>query len=528
MASTAPARISPRSSWALRARALSHARARYAVVTLGLGLLVLFSLTLRLQNMDVGYWIDEGLSVGIADRPVGEIPGVLRLDGSPPLYYLALSVWMGLVGSTGESATHALSLIFALLTVPLAFAFARGFYGARAGWIAAALFALSPFLTQYAQETRMYALVMLLGTLATGAFLIGFVHRRRWALPVFVAALVLELYTHNYALFFGATLGLAWLVLLLIVPPGERRGLARDGVLAFGAVALLYAPWLPALVFQAEHTGAPWSERPGLTELWESPAGLLGSVEQVALLLAGGAGAMTVLGGRSRGREAQTVIALVLVGLGTIVLAWGASQVSPAWALRYLSVAVPPLLLLSALGLARAGRLGLVGLAVVVLAWSGATGRTEKSNVREVAESLTPSVRPGDLVISTQPEQVPVLAYYLPGGLSWATLWGPVPDLGVTDWRDGVERLERTSVRRNLRPLLDELPRGRRLVLVEPTIYTLERWSAPWTELVRVRSQAWSRALSEDPRFAVSAIYPPSPFPERPNPVKATVFIKRS
>lgn len=527
MATAAPARSR---TPAQRVRAIAPVQVATALAALGLGAIVLLSLTLRTQNMDVGYWIDEGLSVGIADRPLADIPGVLRLDGSPPLYYGLLSVWIGLTGSTEETTTHLLSLLMALATVPLAYGLARRLHGARAGWIAAGLFALNPFLTQYAQETRMYALVMLLGTLATGAFLLGFVHRRRRALPVLVAALVAQLYTHNYALFFGATLGRAWLVLVALTPAGaDRRALLRDGALTFGAVALLYAPWLPQLLFQAQHTGAPWSERPTFEELWDAPSRLLGSRVQLALLLAGGAGLMTVLSVRERVRdaEARAVIALAIVAFGTIALAWLASQASPAWATRYLSVAVPPLLLLAALGLARAGRLGLVGFALVALIWSGSTGRTEKSNVRTVTETLAPSVRPGDLVISTQPEQLPVLAYYLPGGLTWATLWGPVSDLGVTDWRDGVDRLERTSVERDLRPLLDGLRPGRRLVLVQPTIYTVERWSAPWTELVRVRSEAWGRALSEDPRFAVSTISPPSPFPERPNPVKATVFIKR-
>ena len=67
----------------------------------------------------------------------------------------------------------------------------------------------------------------------------------------------------------------------------------------------------------------------------------------------------------------------------------------------------------------------------------------EKSNVRDVAEAVAPSLRPGDLVVATQPEQVPVLSYYLPAGLRYATLTGPVRDLGVTDWRDGVARLQR-------------------------------------------------------------------------------------
>ncbi len=76
-----------RPAWELRARAVSSAR---VAVPLGLGLLVAGSVLLRTRQLDVGFWIDEGLSVGIADRPLGDIPGVLRQDGSPPLYYVLL------------------------------------------------------------------------------------------------------------------------------------------------------------------------------------------------------------------------------------------------------------------------------------------------------------------------------------------------------------------------------------------------------------------------------------------------------
>ena len=123
---------------------------------------------LRTRDFDVGFWIDEGLSVGIADRPLSDIPAALRLDGSPPLYYALLHVWMAVFGSS-ETATHALSLLFAVLAVPAAWWAARGLFGADApAWLAALLAATNPFLTQYAQETRMYALVALLGMLACG------------------------------------------------------------------------------------------------------------------------------------------------------------------------------------------------------------------------------------------------------------------------------------------------------------------------------------------------------------------------
>src|SRR6266545_1908499 len=92
-----------RPAWELGARAARSAR---VVVPLGLGLLVAVSVLLRTRQLDVGYWIDEGLSVGIADRPLTDIPSVLRVDGSPPLYYLLLHPWIALLGS-GETSTHA-------------------------------------------------------------------------------------------------------------------------------------------------------------------------------------------------------------------------------------------------------------------------------------------------------------------------------------------------------------------------------------------------------------------------------------
>ena len=83
--------------------------------------------------------------------------------------------------------------------------------------------------------------------------------------------------------------------------------------------------------------------------------------------------------------------------------------------MRYLAVALPPFLLLAAAGLAHAGRARRSS----AWSWSSCCGLTdgapaEKSNVRAVAEAIGPSLAPGDLVISTQPESVPVLHYYLP------------------------------------------------------------------------------------------------------------------
>jgi mannosyltransferase len=287
---------------------------------------------------------------------------------------------------------------------------------------------------------------------------------------------------------------------------------------------------VPTTLYQAAHTGAPWSDAPSVSALGSVFTQLLGRMPQIVLLICAGAGVLTLLrprgAGQRFGERGRAVLVLAILGVGTVLLAWAASQVSPAWANRYLAVALPPFLLLAAGGLAAAGRLGLVGLVLVLVMWVQDAAPVEKSNVRAVAQDIAPSLAPGDLVISTQPETVPVLHYYLPKGLRYATLTGGLSEVGVWDWRDGVARLDRVSPQRDLAPLIDRLPVGGRVVLVAPIFYTLKHWGAPWTKRVRIRSEEWAQWLSDDPRLEVTAVLPAKFVPPRPTPVQATVMVK--
>src|SRR4051795_6247634 len=87
-------------------------RAARAQVVATVGLLMAASLLLRTGRLDIGYWIDEGISVGIASHGLDQIPAALHQDGSPPLYYVLLHEWIRLAG-TGEAATRSPSLLFA-------------------------------------------------------------------------------------------------------------------------------------------------------------------------------------------------------------------------------------------------------------------------------------------------------------------------------------------------------------------------------------------------------------------------------
>src|SRR3954452_1972554 len=222
----------------LRARLEGAAGTRAAAIAAFGGLLAI-SLAFKARGLGSAYWIGEGLSVGIGSPPVLDIPGLLLQDGSPPLYYMLLHIWMGWFG-TSEFATQSMSAVIGVLCVPAAFWAGNVTMGRRVAWAAALLTAINPFLTIHAYEARMYALIILLGILASGAFVLAFVQRRaRWR-PVFGVLLALMLYTHNWALFFGAACAVAFAWLWWKAPTADRRGLLRDALIGFGVTVLLY------------------------------------------------------------------------------------------------------------------------------------------------------------------------------------------------------------------------------------------------------------------------------------------------
>src|SRR3954468_23443644 len=251
-----------RPAWDVRTRAAAGTR---LAAPGALVLLLAVSLYLRTRELGIGFWIDEGLSVGISARPLQAIPHALREDGSPPLYYMLLHFWLA-VGGRSEAGVRALSLLFALLAVPAGWWAGRAiFRTARAAWIAAILMAFNPFLSQYAQEARMYSLVALLAIPATACFLRAYAldaespqARRPW-IAGFAVSVAASLYTHNWPIFFTGAAVAAWALLWALAPGERRRRLVRDGLLGFGGAPVVYLTWGAAAVLQAAHTGAPWA-----------------------------------------------------------------------------------------------------------------------------------------------------------------------------------------------------------------------------------------------------------------------------
>ncbi|HTP07077.1 MAG TPA: glycosyltransferase family 39 protein [Anaerolineae bacterium] len=116
---------------------------------------------LRVLYLDKnGLWLDETFSIWVANHNVADmLQWITRIDQHPPLYYLLLHYWMAFNGDTPYYA-RLLSAIIGAGTIPMIYLIGKRLAGVVVGLIAAMILALSPFNLYYAQETRMYTLLM--------------------------------------------------------------------------------------------------------------------------------------------------------------------------------------------------------------------------------------------------------------------------------------------------------------------------------------------------------------------------------
>ena len=405
-------------------------------------------------------WLDEALTVNIARLPLRAIPEALRHDGAPPLYYVILHFWMRLFGS-GTVAVRAFSGVCSVACLPLAWRVGKRAGGHTAATAFLVLLTLSPFAVQYATEARMYSLAMLL-VLAGGLALANMMERPTWPMGAAVALLTgALLLTHYYALYTIAAVGL---VLLWHAWRGEERAAARKATAAVVAGGLLFVPWVPILLYQSAHTGAPWgASGRGLRTVVDTLGVLVSGYRDagpVPMLLALGLIALAVFAraiGRRRfevdlvGREPARTLAVLTFG-GLLLAVLVSRLTGQAYVPRYASVAFPGVILLVALGVAAFGdsrlRLG----ALVVMALLSVQGiqpvmAYERTQAATVARHLRAAAQPGDVVTYCPDQLGPSVARLLPASLGVTQLTYPrAGDPHFVDWVDYATTIRHTPV----------------------------------------------------------------------------------
>jgi hypothetical protein len=259
------------------------------------------------------FWYDEWLVHNLVYAPLDQLPDQIRAQQTtPPVYYYVVWAWARLF-SPGADSLRALSGLFGIATVPVAFATTAVLATRRAAFFAATLVAVNPFLIWYSVEARPYALLAFLSAVTLLLFALA-LRRPSWAVAVaWGVACGLAIATHYYAVFLVAAETLFLLVAL-------RR--QRAMFWALGVVVLAGLAVTPLALSQLEFTA--WIESIPLDmRVGEIPKGFLIGISPFSVEMFWPLAALALVGFAFawRGTRLERRGAGVAAGLGALGLA---------------------------------------------------------------------------------------------------------------------------------------------------------------------------------------------------------------
>jgi 4-amino-4-deoxy-L-arabinose transferase-like glycosyltransferase len=292
--------------------------------------ILLLAFALRLYQLDQqSFAFDEGWTSYAIDYSWRGMWRVLAPDNHPPLYYLAVKALAEVAGYT-DFPLRFFSVACSLVMVAALYALGQRL-GGRWMAAAAALFAAcTPSFVYYAQEARMYSLLMALGVLSSYGLLRLFERPRGWRWwALYVTATAGVIYTHYFGglLIVGQNVLWALWVLWGVWVKGKRAWRERllAWVLTQCAIGCLYLPWVPTLIQQARIGQGTW---------WRMPL--------PAKVIARDIWRFFVLGPRRPAGVPPFGLWLGPVALvGLVALFWGWRQRLWAWAYTMLGLIVP-------------------------------------------------------------------------------------------------------------------------------------------------------------------------------------------
>jgi 4-amino-4-deoxy-L-arabinose transferase-like glycosyltransferase len=242
------------------------------------GVLCVVALALNIYRLGVpSIWFDEAFSVELARQPLPLLWHIIfGPEPNMELYYLLLHFWLQLTGAVGllpvEWVVRLPSALCAALSTGVVFWLGRRYLGRGAGCIAALLYALNYLQLIYAQQTRAYALQLLLLCLSWFALLAACAPdtlsgpRKRWW-GLYVLSMTLAVYAHYFSVLVLLAQVLALLGLWLL--PGRWQRQTRKQLFPWlGSLVAIGLLIIPMLIESQQGAKTGWLPVPHLRELW--------------------------------------------------------------------------------------------------------------------------------------------------------------------------------------------------------------------------------------------------------------------
>jgi uncharacterized membrane protein len=321
--------------------------------------LVALYVAVRLWHLDARcLWFDEIFSVHAAEHELGPLLRFVALDlVHPPLFYLVLKVWINIGGESIFWLRLPSVISSCLVIVPFRFLVRELYRGERFDDIALFglfLLAVNGSLIKYAQEVRMYSMLMLLSVTSIWLFARYFYRGKSWLWLLLVNLLLV--YTHYYG----------WMIVVYEVAAiviFQRIKWRRIALMA-GIVFAAFLPWVIAVARAANSVSGldqnlGWMSRPDVEEVGRLVAALVEPfyfqlsqadpfsdyrVSIPLLIISGAIAAFYFAAGPRPREEKNTYVLLTLFFIGPIVLSLAGSWLLPSsiWGTRHLIIVFVP------------------------------------------------------------------------------------------------------------------------------------------------------------------------------------------
>ena len=388
--------------------------------------------------------LDESQSVWQSSHSPLTILNLIGQDVHVPLYPMILHGWIVAFGND-VGTIRILSLIFFLLSIPIFYVLGRRIYPAGIVLFATVLFSISPFMNWYANEARMYSLLVLV-SLINMYFFIGITKNNSTSSWLgFTVSALFGIYTHYFF----------WLLLLssLIFYVFNRHLFAPKAFrnILFTTIILVvaFAPWVTFVVLLGKVSNStPNLLPPTSVDLFNTfSAFFIGfQNDYINTIFLSLWPILTLFGFMSLRRgikvDSKTIYMLLVFVIPIAIAFFVSAYFRPIFLSRYVIFALPAMYLLACWFLYRFPR-GLVYFFSVIIAIMCVGGLVlevvsastpVKEDYRGVSQYLESNAGAGDVIVVSAPFTIYPIMYYYHGADTITTLpiWdqnkiGPIP-----------------------------------------------------------------------------------------------------
>ena len=406
-------------------------------VGLGAGALLLRLYRLAAQSL----WLDEGSTWALIQASWATLfADLVSPAAAYPLYHLLLKAWVALAGDS-EWALRLPSAVAGAVAVGILFGVARHFArmhqrDSRATFAfslaAAVLMSTAPFAIWYAQEAKVYSMLLVASILLLWATLRVVQHPTRRAWLTLLGIALLSIFLHRLAILLVLAIAVVWLWLAPAAQTWRVRLLGGAAVLAtsVGLVLLMarglgsdiaetgaYIPATPMLALKLTLLRFSLDRGPGEFPLWWIvPFLMLGTVGLYLLL-------RDARQPRPQSHAARVLLCFLCVPTGLFLAQLGATRlfearylllIYPAWLLLLVYPLLHPARVVRGLsGVLLAGVLLVHGLALTQAQYGIFSGDPVKEQYREAIAEVATRMHPDDLIVLHPAYIRPLYDYYM-------------------------------------------------------------------------------------------------------------------